>query len=215
MASPSPWAGLAYVSQTADGLTLRDPSLGEQRYSGLEVGEVEARSGSTGRSSWSGWARRTWLTLHGGVSYTQGLGGRRTTGVRVAALGRSARRRDAAAAQVWGLRLGGRLTVGGALALDAGLALEDDLATGAVGTGRVSFTPDLFDGDSGHRSARCRCAEPSLLLPNIRPDAAAARRRIGGGTRAGTGRSGLEGAENTDGAEKPQAAAISCTGMSP
>jgi hypothetical protein len=61
--------------------------------------------------------------------------------VRVAALGTE--REETVTqppAQVWGLRLGGRLTVGGALALDAGLALEDDLATGAVGTGRVSFT---------------------------------------------------------------------------
>ena len=138
--SLTPWAGLAYVSQTADGLTLRDPFLGEQRYSGLEVGEVEASLGLDGALEPVRLGERTWLTLHGGVSYTQGLGGGDYR-VRVAALGTE--REETVTqppAQVWGLRLGGRLTVGGALALDAGLALEDDLATGAVGTGRVSFT---------------------------------------------------------------------------
>jgi hypothetical protein len=68
--SLSPWAGLAYVSQTADGLTLRDPSLGEQRYSGLEVGEVEASLGLDGALEPVRLGERTWLTLHGGVSYT-------------------------------------------------------------------------------------------------------------------------------------------------
>ena len=36
----TPWAGLAYARQATGGFTLEDPGLGEQRYSGVEVGEA-------------------------------------------------------------------------------------------------------------------------------------------------------------------------------
>ena len=82
----TPWAGLAYARQAADGFTLEDPGLGEQRYSGVAVGEATASLGVDGELAPVRLGGGAWLRLRGGLSYTQGLV-RDDYRVRVAALG--------------------------------------------------------------------------------------------------------------------------------
>jgi hypothetical protein len=136
----TPWAGLAYARQAADGFTLEDPGLGEQRYSGVAVGEATASLGLDGELAPVRLGEGAWLRLRGGLSYTQGLV-RDDYRVRVAALG--AEREETVgqpATRAVGLRLEGSLALGGALAVEGGLAAEEDLAAGPAGTGRVALS---------------------------------------------------------------------------
>jgi hypothetical protein len=136
----TPWAGLAYARQAADGFTLEDPGLGEQRYSGVAVGEATASLGVDGELAPVRLGGGTWLRLRGGLSYTQGLV-RDDYRVRVAALGAEHEETvGQPATRAVGLRLGGSLEAGGALAVDAEVSAEEDLAAGPAGTGQVALT---------------------------------------------------------------------------
>ena len=136
----TPWAGLAYARQAADGFTLEDPGLGEQRYSGVAVGEATASLGVDGELAPVRLGGGAWLRLRGGLSYTQGLV-RDDYRVRVAALGAEHEETvGQPATRAVGLRLGGSLEAGGALAVDAEVSAEEDLAAGPAGTGQVALT---------------------------------------------------------------------------
>jgi Autotransporter beta-domain len=136
----TPWAGLAYVSQAADGFALRDPLLGEQRYDGVEVGDTLASLGVDGELAPVRLGEGAWLRLHGGLSYTQSLA-RDDYRVRVAALGAEHEETvGRPATRAVGLSLDGSLALGGALAVEGGLALEEDLAAGPAGTGQVRLS---------------------------------------------------------------------------
>ena len=136
----TPWAGLAYVSQAADGLTLHDPSLGEQRFGGVQTVQALASFGLDGQLAPVRLTERTWLTVHAGLSFTEGLGANDDR-VRVAALGVEREEKVALpTARAVGVSLGSRLVVGDALTLDASMAVEEDLAEGPIGTGRVALT---------------------------------------------------------------------------
>jgi hypothetical protein len=136
----TPWAGLAYVSQAAAGFSLGDPSFGEQRYGGVSVGDATASLGLDGELAPVRLGEGAWLSLRGGLSYTQGLA-RDDYRVRVAALGVGQQETVARpATRALGLSLDGSLALGAALALDAGLSLEEDLATGPAGVGQVTLS---------------------------------------------------------------------------
>src|SRR3954468_13977308 len=136
----TPWAGLAYARQAADGFTLGDPGLGEQRYSGGAVGEATASLGVDGELAPVRLGERAWLTLHGGVSYTQGLA-QDNYRVRVAALGTEHTETVARpATQAIGLSLDGSLALGEALAVQGGLSVAEDLAAGPAGVGQVRLS---------------------------------------------------------------------------
>ena len=136
----TPWAGLAYARQATGGFTLEDPGLGEQRYSGVAVGEATASLGVDGELAPVRLGEGAWLRLRGGLSYTQGLV-RDDYRVRVAALGAEHEETvGQPATRAVGLRLGGSLEAGGALAVDAEVSAEEDLAAGPAGTGQVALT---------------------------------------------------------------------------
>src|SRR3954447_21557523 len=136
----TPWAGLAYVDQAADGFTLGDPGLGEQRYSGVAVGEATASLGVDGELAPVRLGEGAWLRLRGGLSYTQGVV-EDDCRVRVAALGAEHEETvEQPATRAVGLRLDGSLALGGALAVEGGLALEGALAAGPAGTGRIGLS---------------------------------------------------------------------------
>src|SRR3954465_15830489 len=104
-----PWAGLAYARQATGGVTLEDPGLGEQRYSGVAVGEATASLGLDGELAPVRLGGGAWLRLRGGLSYTQGLA-QDDYRVRVAASG--AEREETVGrptTRAVGLRLGGSL----------------------------------------------------------------------------------------------------------
>ena len=136
----TPWAGLAYARQAADGFTLGDPGLGEQRYSGVAVGEATASLGVDGELAPVRLGEGAWLRLRGGLSYTQGLV-QDDYRVRVAALGAEHEETvGQPATQAVGLRLDGSLALGGSLAVDAEVSAEEDLAAGPAGTGQVALS---------------------------------------------------------------------------
>ena len=136
----TPWAGLAYARQAADGFTLEDPGLGEQRYSGVAVGEATASLGLDGELAPVRLGGAAWLRLRGGLSYTQGLV-RDDYRVRVAALGTEHTETvGQPATRAVGLRLDGSLALGGTLAVDAEVSAEEDLAAGPAGAGRLALS---------------------------------------------------------------------------
>ena len=136
----TPWAGLAYARQAADGFTLEDPGLGEQRYSGVAVGEATASLGLDGELAPVRLGGGAWLRLRGGLSYTQGLV-RDDYRVRVAALGAEHEETvGQPATRAVGLRLDGSLALGGSLAVDAEVSAEEDLAAGPAGAGRLALS---------------------------------------------------------------------------